>query len=212
LDAFNRGYVTCEDLQLGDCFDKNTFDIHADPREIFKQYDLDRNGFIDEDEFLHMMCPLEYRYIPQGQDDAECEGQLLMRWISHRRASAGSILTKDGDFSGYSLVHRKTLEDVEATTTPKSLLPYPPEDVLASWRRAFKRMASAFNNDASCDYIDVGTLKKLGVVSDDTAITLVETIDTRSSTGFTCQGFIEAMCEAHEYQVPPDILLSAAAS
>ena len=80
LDVFSRGYVAYEDLQLGDAFDKGTFDIHANPREIFEAYDLDRSGFIDEDEFIHMMCPHEYRYAPHGQDEAESEGQLLLRW------------------------------------------------------------------------------------------------------------------------------------
>ena len=81
---------------------------------------------------------------------------------------------------------------------------------MASWSRAFTRMASAFNKDDSCDYIDIGTLKKLGVVSEDTAVTLVETIDARRSTGFTRQGFIEAMCEAHGYHPPSDTVASAA--
>jgi hypothetical protein len=65
-------------------------------------------------------------------------------------------------------------------------------------------MNSALHKGSVVDenYIDVGTLRKLGVVSEDTAIVLVEHIDRDNDRGFTRQGFLEAMCDAHGVRMP----------
>jgi hypothetical protein len=70
---------------------------------------------------------------------------------------------------------------------------------------------AAVNDSVSDDYIDIGTLRKTGVVSDETAMVLVETIAARHGTeGFSLHGFLEAMCEAHGYRPPPEETAAAA--
>ena len=53
-DTHHRGYITCNDLvDLG----MLTIDM---AHHMFQAHDLDGNGFMDDIEFLHMMCPEEF--------------------------------------------------------------------------------------------------------------------------------------------------------
>ena len=53
---------------------------------------------------------------------------------------------------------------------PEAYKSFPPDKAFSSWDRAFTSMASKCDCEAGNDYIDVTTLRKLGIVPEEVAL------------------------------------------
>jgi len=169
---------------------------------VFTSHDLDSNGFIDKTEFVHMMCPEMYRVGSTAESSATTE--VLSAWVSHRRQSNGVIVRK-GETGAYHLVHEWT-ETLDHSAMPTAFKDFPLAAVYRKWECAFDSLAAKKNLDGNDgndeDFVDLGDLRRSGIVHQEVATALVERIDAHLRSGFTRKGFLEAMCQAHGFRVP----------
>ena len=112
VDVAGRGFLTMDQLV-------NSGILTADiAQSIFTSHDLDSNGYIDELEFLHMMCPEQYRVPGLGFAGT---GEILSAWVSHRKRNSELLVSK-GETSGYHLVHELS-GAADHSETPEAFKP-----------------------------------------------------------------------------------------
>jgi hypothetical protein len=192
IDTNDRGFISQEQL-----VESGTLTVDM-ATSMFQAHDLDGNGFMDEVEFIHMMCPEHYRYTPKNSGAA---ADILSVWVRHRKKESGAIVTM-GDQGTYHLVHEST-GCLDHTAAPAAFKDFPPDHIYEKWDRAFNSLAVKKQlQGEDSDFVDIGALRKTGVVHEDVAAALVEKIDPDKKTGFTRGGFLAAMCEAHGYRIP----------
>lgn len=149
-------------------------------QEMLGRYDVDGDDFIDQHEFVQMMCPPEYRL---DIDDALLQ-DLFQKWFSVETKIRKRIVKEK---------HR--LKDVYEFLAPSGLLPAAPEYLLRTWEDAFRYL----DKDRS------GTVeaKELAsVVNDNLASLICALLNTDVKDGFTKDDFLYSMCQVQGYCPP----------
>lgn len=124
IDVEGQGLITLQQIEQAlnlDC-------------EVLKKYDVSEDGFIDNHEFVAMMCPDEFRPPEMSGFDQEVLGSLLMSCVQR---------------------HRKDLDEQKAlyaggverkNQMPASMRPEVPEETWAAWNAVFDRLDNDGDN------------------------------------------------------------------
>lgn len=149
--------------------------------EHLEKFDINGDNFIDQLEFMEMMCPPEYRL---EMDDVVL-GDLFAKWLK-----------TEGDTYRTILHSKDKAADIDEWLQPACLLPPAPEHLLHVWEEAF----SSIDRDRS------GTIeaKELRcVVSDDCSVLICQLLNKDTADSFTLEDFLAAMSDVHGYSAPP---------
>jgi len=179
LDVTRDGFLDLDDIQRGWGWSDEQI------RDALKTFDVGCDGMLDEDEFLRMMCPPEYRLPEMSGFAREMFGKLI---VEEQKARRGLLSKRKGSFLG------EDSGDDGPAPAPASALPVVPEDLLESWGDIF----DALDQDDD-EMVYVRDLETSGLLSTGVCYFIAGLIDPSNPEGFDRDAFLNAMCKSHGY-------------
>lgn len=181
MDSDRDGLVTVEDIMD----DWACSEEQASP--ALKYFDVCSDGYLDEHEFMRMMCPDEYRVPEMTGLAREMFGKLLVSFAAEQQGAVDVVQSK---FESKS----HPAEGAKGVV-PASALPLVPEEQLQAWNDVFDGLDRDDDNT-----VQVKDLECSGLLATAVCYSIAGTIDPSNPTGFTRDSFLAAMCKAHGYR------------
>jgi Ca2+-binding EF-hand superfamily protein len=184
LDKLKRGYITLDDIASGWQWSS---EIAGD---TLLAYDLTGDGYIDQSEFLKMMCPPEYRLPEMAGLTRQLFGKVLTTTTEQLRRSL--------DNSEVRFTDANTDELPPVLEAPRAVLPVVSSHNWAQWQSVFDNLDR--NDDGK---VHKKELMMSGLLSASACAAITALIDPEDINSFTKKAFLDAMLKAHGCREPP---------
>jgi len=180
IDTKGNGYVDAKQLGQGLELD------HAAVLQLMHDNDVSDDGYIDEREFLRMMCPPNCKLpeMEEGSAERQLLGTILRTAIEREKTE---FEHEDSKFR-----HEHSELGAMVAQMPDSALPEVDDDTWSAWNAMFDRLDT--NND---DELKVKELQASGLVAPEVSEFLVEWLAAENSGGLTRNVMLTALLKAH---------------
>eukprot|EP00747_Dinoflagellata_sp_TGD_P183156 gnl/TRDRNA2_/TRDRNA2_37871_c0_seq1.p1 gnl/TRDRNA2_/TRDRNA2_37871_c0~~gnl/TRDRNA2_/TRDRNA2_37871_c0_seq1.p1 ORF type:complete len:688 (-),score=107.52 gnl/TRDRNA2_/TRDRNA2_37871_c0_seq1:140-2203(-) len=178
----------------------DTYDVALEyqmPAEVLARFSSTGDGYIDEDAFVAMMCPAEYRIPQMAGESRDCFGALLEFELQKVRRGVAEY----HDAAGVKQKRRRPslTDDKRQSSLERPELTYPivEDEKWHQWNAIFDRLDTDGDNKVSST-----NLENSGIVSATVSSYITSIIDPTCEHTFTREGFLAAMLESHKVRRP----------
>lgn len=181
LDFSKNGLIDVSELAMGWGW-SDDYTIRT-----LKAFDIGCDSMLDEDEFLRMMCPPEYKLPCMGGFARDMFGKLL---VEESKSRQSDLERRRSSFLGDA-------NAVPLALPPESVLPPPPDELMEQWCDIFDGL-----DQDDDDVVHVRDLESSGLLSTAVCYFIAGLIDPSNPDRFDRDAFLNAMCKSHGYARP----------